>query len=202
MKRKTSTHREYFQFQNKINAIIAEYDISELESFHEISRKNFPHLAEIIREMLFLAKRGRLRGGINQREVIRPIEEISILHDRPIDSYDPHRINESTPQPHLEYGGIIDLLSSRKAFKTNKDLGKFAKDELNIQIGWDWDSRENLVKRIIREINSLSPSAMKRVLQKLEEISIRSGETNILGSQNGFIRTWERIISDQIKRRE
>ena len=185
------THRSFFRFQMRINEILSEYDIAELELFYRTSRIGFPHMAAIVMELIYLAKKGIESGELPDRRQEK-LYTTTLLE--PPARARSVQVEMSHNERLSEYRSVLE---SRIAFPKNEDLGLFAMSTLRMKTGWQWDSRENLVRKIWTRILELPPPEKNKMLSRIRAIA--DNNNILLGPpiEDSFFSSWERIIKDR-----
>jgi hypothetical protein len=84
-----------------------------------------------------------------------------------------------------EHDGLLLLLESRELFQSNDALCAFLEPFVKIRQG-NKESRERLVKRVMKQLRELSGSDNERLRAKLREIAT-AGNTS-------FVSTWSKAI--------
>lgn len=190
-----STHRDFFRFQMKINEILSDYDIPELELFYRTSKNGFPHMSTLIKELIYLAKKGVESGELPETErtmdynmPIIPTLGMPTARNTSI------LTEESRKARLLEYRNALE---SRIIFPTNQDLGEFSIASVGIDAGWRWDSRENIVRKIWDHIMHLPVAKRERILRIIQDIAARNNIFLSTPNDDSFFTSWERIIRDR-----
>lgn len=184
------THKDFFRFQMRINEILSEYDIGELELFYRTSRKGFPHLATLVMELIYLAQKGVESGELPDEKQERMYA--TTLLDQPSRSRS-MLAEESRSTKIMEYKSVLE---SRIVFPKNEDLGMFAESTLKMKTGWRWDSRENMVQKIWNRILELPIDGRNKIFRRIQNIALKSNIQLDPPIEDSFFTSWERIIRD------
>lgn len=171
--------KDLFKFVSKLTDLLGEYDLEQLENFKHMSEKQFPIIHHILIAVIDFEK-----------EVITlnvpQISPIKIQKKRGRPKKDSLINTNNTP--------LFEILMSKMVFPKNKDLGIFSEKYVNIKVGWNWDSRENIVNKIVSTINQLEIGKKQRIIKALQDMYHYA----IKGEKVDFFSHWENIIKEGI----